>query len=329
MDNGSRQRVRWAAATLLLPALSAPALGQAYPAKPITWVVPFPPGGIADLLSRAISRRMGEIVGQPFVVENRPGTGGSLATEQVARLPGDGYTVLYASSGTMAANLALYKQVRYDPVRDFVPIHGMVLAPLLLVTAAGRPFRSVADLVAHAKQNPDTVSFGSAGNGTGTHLAAALFQSRANVRLMHVPYKGSAPALQDLLGGQIALMFDYPNLLLPQIKAGRIRPLAVLGDRRLASLPDVPTIAEAGLKGAEASAWSGLVAPTGTPAAVVRKLAAAMEAALRDDAVMGTFIESGQIPLVDLHEARFRSFIAAETPKWTAAVRLSGASLDR
>jgi tripartite-type tricarboxylate transporter receptor subunit TctC len=312
-------------------ALGAPCLARAadpYPSKPITWVVPYTPGGVTDTTSRAISKKMGDVLGQSFVVDNRPGVGGSMATEQVARAAPDGYTVLYATSGTMAANLALYKNLKYEPLRDFIPVHGMFLSPLVLAVDAAKPYKSVADLVKFAKQNPGALNYGSAGPGTGTHLTSELMQTKAGIKMTHVPYKGSTPALQDLLGGRIDMMFDYTVTLLPHIKSGRLRPLAVMGRTRLDALPDVPTIAEAGLPGAESSAWSGIVVPAGTPADVVKKLSNAMAVALKDQAVVAPFEQIGSLPLVDYDEARFKTFIADEIKKWAEVVRDSGASLN-
>ncbi|MBI5255160.1 MAG: tripartite tricarboxylate transporter substrate binding protein [Burkholderiales bacterium] len=316
------------AATLAATLVAAPAQAQPYPNKPITWIVPFTPGGITDTTSRSVAKRMSETLGQNIVVENRPGVGGSLATEQVARMPADGYTILYATSGTMAANLALYKNLKYDPLKDFTPVHGMFLSPLLLVTEAGKPYKSVADLIAAAKKDPGGINYGSAGPGTGTHLTGELFQTRTGTKLVHVPYKGTSPALQDLLGGRLDIMFDYTTILLPHIKAGKLRPLAVMSTQRLASLPDVPTIAEAGVNGAESSAWSSIVVPAGTPADVVKKLSDAMHAALTDKAVVAPFIENGSTPMVDLERDKLKAFIASEMRKWADVVKTSGASLN-
>ncbi|MBX3623901.1 MAG: tripartite tricarboxylate transporter substrate binding protein [Rhizobacter sp.] len=315
-----------AVAALLLTEL--PARAQTYPAKPITWVVPFTPGGVTDTTSRAISKKMGEVLGQAFVVENRPGVGGSLATEQVAGAPADGYTVLYATSGTMAANLALYKNLKYQPLRDFVPVHGMFMSPTVLVVEASRPYKSMQELIAFAKANPGVLNYGSAGPGTGTHLTSEMVQAKTGSKMTHVPYKGSTPALQDLLGGRLDLMYDYTVTLLPHIKAGKLRALAVMGSKRLPALPDVPTIAEAGFPGLESSSWSGIVVPAGTPPAVVKKLSAAMHTALTDKAVVAPFEEIGSQPLVDYDEKKFKAFIGDEINKWAEVVKVSGATLN-
>lgn len=314
---------------MLCGALAAGAAqAQNYPTKPITWVVPFTPGGVTDTTSRAVTKKLGEILGQQFVVENKPGAGGSLGTEQVARAAPDGYTVLYATSGTMAANTFLYKNLKYEPLRDFIPVHGMLLSPTVLVVEASKPYKTVADLIKQAKDNPGVLNFGSAGPGTGTHLTAELFQDEAGVKLVHVPYKGSSPALQDLMGGRVELMFDYTTVLLPLIKGGKLRALAVMGNKRLEALPDVPTIVEAGLPGAQSSSWSGVVVPAGTPAPVVKKLAAALDTVMRDKDTVGPFVANGSQPLVGMSEDAFRKFIVDEQKKWGDIVRKSGATLN-
>lgn len=311
-----------------LVAVSAPALAQPYPARPITWVVPFTPGGVTDTTSRAISKKMGEVLGQTFVVENRPGVGGSLASEQVAKAAPDGYTVLYGTSGTMAANLALYKNLKYEPLKDFIPVHGMLMSPTVLVVEASRPYKTMAELIDFARANPGVLNYGSAGPGTGTHLTSEMVQTKTGTKMTHVPYKGSVPALQDLLGGRLDLMYDYTVTLLPHIKSGRLRALAVMGPKRLPALPDVPTIGEAGFPGLESSSWSGIVVPAGTPDAVVKKLSQAMNAALTDPAVVTPFEQIGSQPLVGYDEVRFKAFVADEIRKWAEVVRVSGATLN-
>lgn len=311
-----------------LVAVSAPALAQPYPTRAITWVVPFTPGGVTDTTSRAISKKMGEVLGQTFVVENRPGVGGSLATEQVAKAAPDGYTVLYGTSGTMAANLALYKNLKYEPLKDFIPVHGMFMSPTVLVVEASRPYKTMAELIDFARANPGVLNYGSAGPGTGTHLTSEMVQTKTGTKMAHVPYKGSLPALQDLLGGRLDLMYDYTVTLLPHIKSGRLRALAVMGPKRLPALPDVPTIGEAGFPGLESSSWSGIVVPAGTPEAVVKKLSQAMNAALTDPAVVTPFEQIGSQPLVGYDEVRFKAFVADEIRKWAEVVRVSGATLN-
>jgi len=299
----------------------------AWPQKAISWVVPFPPGGITDTTSRALGKRMGELLGQQIVIENRPGAGGSLGTEQVARAAPDGYTWLYGTQGTMAANLALYKNLKYDPLKDFVPVHGMLLSPTVLVVESSRPWRSVADLVRDAKADPGKLNFGSAGAGTATHLTGELFQSEAGVKLTHVPYKGTSPALQDLLGGRVDLMFDYVTPMLPQIKAGKLRVLAVMNNERMEALPEVPAISELGLPNAVSYAWSSIVVPAGTPADVVKRIGDALATVLREPEVVGPFVTNGSKPMHNMRDKAFADFIAVEQKRWAEVVRRSGATL--
>lgn len=318
------------AATLLGASLFAPGLlrAQSYPTKPITWVVPFPPGGVTDTTARLVGRKMGELLGQQMVVENKPGAGGGVGTEHVARATPDGYTLLYGTQGTLAANLALYPTLRYDPAKDFVPVHAMLLSPLVLVVDASKPWKTVDALVRQAREKPGALNYASAGNGTATHLTAELFATEAGVKLTHVPYKGSAPGLQDLMGGRMDLMFDYISVVQPHVQAGRLRALAVMSDKRVEALPAVPTIVEAGLPGAQSSAWSSMMAPAGTPASVVTRLADAMYSALNDKSLMQPLVATGSVPMLELRGDEFRKFIAQEQRKWAEVVRRSGAKIE-
>ncbi|MCY1220112.1 hypothetical protein D9M68_444520 [compost metagenome] len=305
------------------------ALAQgSYPNRPISWIVPFTPGGVTDTASRTIAKTMSETLGQPVVVENRPGAGGMVGTEVVAHAPADGYTLLYGTQGTMAANLALYRKVRYDPLKDFVPVRAISETSTIMVVNASRPYKTVKEFVAYARQHPEKVNYGSAGSGTGTHLSAQLFQTSAGVKLTHVPYKGSSPAINDLLGGVVDVMFDYPSVLLPHIQSGRLRALATTGKERLALLPNVPTIAESGYSMAQASSWSGLLVPAGTPPQVVARLSQALDKALRDPEVLKSMEPYGSIPLHDLAGQKFGGFIRSEIAKWGEVVKQSGARLD-
>ncbi len=308
-------------------ALAAGAQAQTYPSKPITWVVPFTAGGVTDTTSRAVGKRLGELLGQQIVIENRPGAGGGVGTEQVSRAPADGYTVLYGTAGTLASNIALYKNLRYKQ-SDFKLVHAMFATPTILAVNASKPFKTTADLVAFAKKNPERLTYGSAGAGTGTHLTAELFQDAAGIKLIHVPYKGSAPAVNDLIGGTTDLGFDYPVTLLPHIQSGRLRALAVTGSHRLAALPDVPTMAELGFPQAEATSWSSIVVPAGTPDAIVKTLADALATALADPAVVKPIEANGSTTLVGYRDQKFKDFLASETVKWANVVKRSGASVD-
>lgn len=294
----------------------------------MTWVVPFAPGGVSDSSAQAVARRVASLLGQPVVVDFRPGAGGSLGTEQVVRAAADGYTLLYASSGTLAANLVLYRGLRYRPLVDFAPVHGLFESSTVLVVSAHRPWTTLAELLAEARARPGALNYGSAGNGTGTHLVAELLQSRTGTRLQHVPYKGTAAALPDLLAGRLDLMFEYPPTVLQHIQAGRLRVLVVMGRRKLDALPAVPTIAEAGHRGADLASWSALVAPAGTPADIIAQLSRAVGTALADPAVIGSFVSLGALPLQAMDAAMLRDHIAAEIPRWAEVVKLSGASLS-
>lgn len=317
-----------ALALIASAAATPPAAAQGdYPHKPITIVVPAPPGGITDLLGRAIAARLTDKLGQRVLIENRGGAGGNLAAEVVARAAPDGYTVLMGTQGTQVANQYLYKSLAFDPVRDFVAVNGLLSISSVLVVNADRPYRSIKDLVDFAKLNPGKLTVASAGNGTSTHLVSELFQAAAGIKLLHVPYKGNAPAIIDLLGGQVDLAFDFPAATLAHIQAGKLRGLAVTSPARIAALPDVPTTAEAGYPQAQAVAWIGLFLPAKTPKAIVDRLQAEIAATLREQAVVETITKLGGAPF-NLGGEDFSSFIRSEHSKWKAIIERSGAKLD-
>lgn len=326
-------RVAAGARALLLAcgalALAAPGAlaANAYPSRPVTLVVPGPPGGITDQLGRLVAARMTSDHGVRVVVDNRPGAGGNLATELVARAEPDGYTVLMGTQGTMASNQFLYKSLRFDPARDFVAAQGLVSIPNLLVVNGKLPYQSVRELVAYAKGHPGKLTVSSAGNGTGSHLAGELFQTLAGVKFVHVPYKGSAPSINDLLAGQVDLTFDYPASTLTQVQAGKLRALAVTGASRLPALPQVPTIAEAGYPGAESTSWIGLFFPARTPAPVVAKWQEAVTRVLKDPAAVEAIHRMGGVPLALSGDA-FGDFVRAERTKWKTTIERAGATLD-
>ncbi|AQV98674.1 ABC transporter substrate-binding protein [Cupriavidus necator] len=311
-----------------LAVLAPAALAEtAYPARPVTLVVPGPPGGITDQLGRLVAARMTSDYGVRVIVDNRPGAGGNLATELVARAQPDGYTVLLGTQGTMASNQFLYKALRFDPAKDFVAAQGLVSIPNLLVVNGKLPYQSVSDLVAYAKGHPGKLAVSSAGNGTGSHLAAELFQTLAGVKFVHIPYKGSAPSINDLLAGQVDLTFDYPVSTLAQVQAGKLRALAVTGATRLPALPHVPTIAEAGYPGAESTSWVGLFFPARTSAAVVAKWQVDVTGLLRDPAAVEAIQRMGGVPL-PLSGTAFSGFVQAERTKWKATIERAGATID-
>ncbi|MBB1633423.1 tripartite tricarboxylate transporter substrate binding protein [Cupriavidus sp. UME77] len=304
------------------------AADDAWPIRPITFVVPFPPGGITDSTSRQLAKLLGAQLGQSVVVDNRPGAGGSIGVESASRQPADGYTIIYGTQGTHGANLALYKNVRYDPVADFVPVHAMSETPLMLVIYPGRPFKTVPELIAYAKANPGKLNFGSAGPGTATHLTAELFQSAAGIKMTHVPYRGSTPALTDLMSGSLDLMFDYPAVALPFIQAHKLKALAVTSKARLASAPDVPTVGELGLPKAESTAWGAVFVPAKTPPDIVKRLGDEIAKAIVNPEMLQSTEKFGSVPLTGLRDAKLAAFVKSEMTRWRAVVQQSGAKLD-
>jgi tripartite-type tricarboxylate transporter receptor subunit TctC len=308
-----------------LPALATAA--DAYPSKPIRLVVPFPPGGSTDLLARQIGEKLATAMGQPVVVDNKPGAGGTVGSDLVAKSPADGYTLLMGVTGSNAISATLYPKLPYDPVKDFAPVSIVVSAPLVLAVNASSPHKTVADVIAYAGKNPDRFSHGSPGAGTSMHLTGEMFAVATQTRLSHIPYKGSAPALQDLLGGQIDAMFGDLLVLQPLVKDGKLRALAVTSARRSPMLPEVPTLAESGLAGFEALSWQGIFAPAGTPPEVLQKLSAEIVKAVRGEDLKGFFAQRGFLIEARTPEDSKR-FIEAEVPKWGRIVKLSGASAN-
>lgn len=328
MSKAWRKSLASAIAAVAVLTGSASAQGQTWPARPITFVVPFTPGGITDNTARVLAALLGSKLGQSVVVENKPGAGGSIGVDASSRLPADGYTMVYGTQGTHAANLALYNNIRYDPVKDFVPVHAMFETPLILVVNPSRSFKTVPELIAYAKSNPDKLNFGSAGAGTGTHLTAELFQMAAGVKMTHVPYKGSAPALNDLLAGNVDVMFDYAAVVMPHIQAGKLKALAVTGKSRLSVLPDLPTMGELGLPRAESSAWSAVFMPAGTPPAIVKKLGDAVAEAIIDPQMLAVTQKFGSVPLTGMRDAKLGEFVKTEVVRWREVVERSGAKLN-
>lgn len=314
----------------LLVASAACAAGEAdgWPSKPLTFVVPFPPGGITDNTSRLLAQKLGDKLGQQVVVDNRPGAGGSIGVDYAVRQPADGYTLIYGTQGTHAANLALYKNVRYDPVKDFTAVHGMSESPLILVINPSKPFKTVPELVAYARQNPGKVNFGSAGAGTATHLTAELFQSTAGVKMTHVPYKGSSPALTDLIAGNLDLAFDYAAVVLPFVQSGKLKALAVTGKSRLSSAPDLPTVGELGYPGAQSSAWGAMFVSSKAPAPIVKRLADAMAEVIVNPEVLAATEKFGSVPMRGMRGEKLDAFVKSEMTRWREVVQHSGAKLE-
>jgi tripartite-type tricarboxylate transporter receptor subunit TctC len=314
----------WLAAGALL---SLPASAADYPDKPVRLVVPFPPGGGADSLARTIMPKVADVLGTTIVIDNKPGAGGNVGAEIVARSVPDGYTLLYGTNGTHAINQTLYGNLRFDPIKDFAPVSRMTRIAAMLTVNPDLPVRSLRELVRYAQTNPGKVNFASAGNGTTSHLAGELFRTMAGVDIVHVPYRGGALAMTDLIGGQVQMMIDVMPNAYPQAKAGKVRALAVTTAQRFPTAPDVPTIAEAGIPGFEVSAWDGILAPAGTPPAIIDKLNAAIRQALDDRDLREALLARGAQPVAGTAD-EFANHIKAETEKWAKIVRRSGAKVD-
>jgi tripartite-type tricarboxylate transporter receptor subunit TctC len=296
------------------------------PERPVRLLVGFAAGGSTDVTARLMAQALGERLGQPVVVENRPGAGGNIAAEAAARSAPDGHTLLMGTSGVLAANPALYRSVPFDPLRDFAPISQVAFIPNLVVVHPDFPARDLPGLVAHARAHPGEVHYGSAGTGTSLHLAGALLAARAGIELVHVPYRGGAPAATDLLSGKIQMSASPLVEVVAHVQAGRLRPLAVTTANRSALLPEVPTVAET-IPGFEVALWNGLLAPAGTPRAAVQRIAAEAAASLRSPEMRQKLAEQGSEPVGSAPEA-FAAFIRAEIPKWTEIVRVCGATIE-
>ena len=325
--SSTRRTLTLAAASALglLALTPLAAQAQAFPTKAITIIVPFSAGGTTDILARVLGQFISKDLGQPVIIDNRAGAGGNIGTQLVARAAPDGHTILMGTVGTHAINQSLYPKLAFDPIKDFAPITRVALVPNLLVANPAQPFKTVKELMAYAKANPGKVTFGSSGSGTSIHLSGELFKQMAGVDIQHVAYKGSAPAVNDLLGNHIAIMFDNMPSAISHVKAGKLRPLAVTTAQRSPALPDVPTIAEAGVPGYEATSWFGLLAPAKTPAPIVARLNAVILKALADPDVKKKLLEQGAEPAGET-PAQFAAFIGSETVKWGKIVKQSGAT---
>ena len=316
------------AALFLAPFTCSEIAAQSYPSKPVTLVVAFTPGGPSDVLSRILGRHMGDRLGKSFVIENRPGAGGNIAAEVVSRAVPDGYTLLMGNNSILATNAALYASMKYDPIKDFQPISLVgSQANILIVNPKKMPVHSMPEFIALVKANPGKYTYASSGHGAGAHLAAELFKTEAKLQIGHIPYKGAAPALQDVIAGEVDLMFATAASVTEHIKSGLVRALAVTTLTRAAAFPEIPTVDELGIKGFEATTWHGLVAPTGTPPAVVDKLHEAVVGALKDDVVNRQLTTLG-VEIVGGTPDEFAKYIRMETPKWTEIVRASGAKVE-
>ena len=313
--------------------IATPASAQSnWPTKPVRIVVPFAPGGTTDILARAVAPELSKAFGQQFVVDNRAGAGGNVGSDLVAKSPGDGYTLLMGTVGTHGINKSLYAKMPFDPQKDFAPITLVAGVPNVMVMnaekAAKLGINSVADFIKYAKSRPGQFSMGSSGNGTSIHLAGELFKSQTGIFMTHIPYRGSGPALLDLIGGNIDVMFDNLPSAMPQIKGGKLKAFAVTSAQRSAALPDLPTLEEAGkLKGFEASSWFGLLAPAGTPPDIVNRIQQEVAKSLATPAIKEKMLAQGAIPSGNTPQ-EFAKLIDSEITKWAQVVKVSGAKVD-
>ena len=308
----------------LFPALG---LAQDFPSRPVHIVVPYPPGGNVDITARTLEPALREALGQTIVVDNRAGAGGIVGTAYAAKAPADGYTLLLGSSGTVTAGPAVFKKLPYNPLRDFLPVGSIQSVPIVLTVAPNTRAGTFSEFARLARENPGRVSIASAGTGSSNHLAIELLMHQANLKLLHVPYKGSGPALNDLMGSQVASMMDQLTASIGHIREGRIRALGISSLKRSPLLPEVPTLDEQGVKGYEAGTFTGLFVPTGTAAPIVEKLAAAVEKARADPAVRDRYKSLG-VDMMDMTRAEFAAYVRGDYEKWVKVAREANISLD-
>jgi tripartite-type tricarboxylate transporter receptor subunit TctC len=325
----SRRQVLSGALALGVPAFAAGrAAAQSYPNRPVKIIIPFGPGGPTEFIIRLVADRLTTMLGQPFVIENRPGgAGGTIGAKSVATAEPDGYTLLFSSPGPLVTAAAVYKNLDYDPIKSFAPIAMVIYAPQMLVVHPTLPARSVAELVTYAKSNPGKVTFGSSGYGTQPHILGEMLKLAAGINIVHVPYRGAGQSVTDLLAGQVQMIFETTAILLPHVEGGRLRALAVATDARSPLLPDVPTTGESGYPKIIASFWSGLLAPAGTPAAIVAKVNATANAILQSKEAQAGLARLGAEARIGAPQD-FAAFIAAETPRWAAITNETGIKVE-
>ena len=319
--------MRLALAALLAAFATTAALAQTYPAKPIRWIVPFPPGGGNDTIARLVAQKLSAAIGQQVIVDNRPGAGGTIGAEAAARSPGDGYTMFLAGVATHGINPNLRKKLPYDAIRDFQAVSLIASAPLLVVVHPSLPAKSVKDLVALAKARPGQINYASNGAGGSSHLAVELFDMMTGVRMAHIPYKGLTPALTDLLSGEVQVMFSSAVAMLPQVKAGRLRAIAMTGSKRSAAIPNIPTVAESGVPGYETGSWYGVVVPTGTPKAAIDRLSREIQTIVKSQDITSKLNEEAVIPVGSTPEA-FDKHIRAELARWAKVIKAAKIELE-
>jgi tripartite-type tricarboxylate transporter receptor subunit TctC len=312
---------------LIALSLATPSGAQTYPDRVVRIINPYPPGGSVDIMARLLVQKLSDDLGQQFIVENRSGAGGNTGSDSVAKAEPDGYTLLFTAPGPLTVNQTLYSKLSFDPAADFAPIAQFATAPIVLIVNPDLPAHSVQELIALAKKEPGKINFASAGNGTTNHLSGELFKSMAKIDIVHVPYRGAGPAMNDLIGGHVQMFFDLTPAVLPQVTTGKVRALAAAGATRASALPNLPTVAEQGLPGFDSSSWYGLVAPAKTPEPVLAKLRAAVANALKSPDMIARIHELGSEPGT-VFGKDFAAFLAEETKKWAEVIRASGAKAD-
>jgi len=320
------QNINGFLAALSLSAVAATAWAQAYPSHTVTIIVPWPPGGPSDIAARPMAKGLSDILGQPIIIDNRGGAGGNIGTDLVTKAAPDGYTLLITSSAPVAINPSIYKKMPFNPATDLAPITNLIRVPLVLVVNPSVPAKNLQELLAYIKSKKD-MQYASSGNGTPQHLTGELFKTTAKLDMVHIPYKGSAPAITDLLGGHVPLMFDSTIAILPHIKGGKVRAIAVTGAKRSPQLPDVPTFAEAGMPGFESYAWYGFFAPAKTPKDIIDKLDAAAIKVMKTPEYQRVLEETGSEFVGDT-PGNFAAFVKAETAKWGKVAKETGATVD-
>ncbi|EHN64118.1 MULTISPECIES: Bug family tripartite tricarboxylate transporter substrate binding protein [Comamonas] len=323
----NRRQLFAAGAASLAACLGTPAIAQNFPNRAVTMVVPFPAGGITDAVARALASKMGEQLGKPVIVDNRPGGGGQIAAAYVRQQAADGHTLYVGATEMFAINPSLFRNFSYDPLKDFSPVTSLIASPLVLVVPANSSLTSVKELIAQAKSRKDGLNFASQGMGSIGHLLGETFRGKVGGKFNHVAYKGSAPALQDVMGGQVDFMFDPVITTAPLVAGKKLKPLAIAADKRSPQMPDVPTLAELGVPGVNAGVWFGAVVKTGTPAAAVERLNDAIHQAMKDPEVVKRFADQGMQAFPST-PAQFGSFMQSEMTKWGPLVKASGASIE-
>jgi tripartite-type tricarboxylate transporter receptor subunit TctC len=323
------RHLRFGAIVALFVATSSGfAAAQDYPNKPITWVVTGMPGSVTDIGSRTYAKVLAEKLGQPLIIDNKPGAGGIIGTELAARAKPDGYTLLNGTSGPFASFTSLYKKLSFDPLKDFIPVHGLSESPMIMVVRPDSKFKSIKELVEQAKANPEKINYATTGMGSGSHLFMEMLQQAAGMKVTVVPYKGSAQQITDLMGGNIELVLDYSVVVTQLIKDGKLVPIGITGRKRLKHLPDVPTVEEQGYPDVWLTAWSSALAPAGTPPDVIDKLANAFEDMLKDPSIQKYADDNGANLMVGIKKEAFRDFIVKDTAKLKAVIDKANIRLD-